>query len=587
MSTHDETHGPNLAHDATIGQKPYCNIVMKGGITSGLVYPRAVAELADKYRLKNIGGTSAGAIAASLAAAAECGRASGGFQRMLAHADRAGRVLLSLFQPTPCLRPVFRACLAMLGGRPWCLKLAAMVTRLVFGYWFTSLAGAVLAVAAAAGVSWLAAQQLVWSVFWAAPFGLLLALIWQLRRALLVDLPRHGFGICPGLMQRGNGGQAALTDWLADALDDVAGIRHIAGRDPGQPLTFGDLQGSDPNDPIISLQVMTTNLTEGRPYRLPLEERKFFFRPDEFRRLFPERIVAWMEAKSREYEEDANFRYLPLTPDLPVIVAVRMSLSFPILLAAVPLHARDFRQPTEADRQRPRTQWFSDGGISSNFPIHFFDAVWPRWPTFGVKLETLDPHAPQADRIALPVKAGQGLLLPFHRVDSLGQFMGSILAAMQEWRENLQSILPGYRERIVQVRLADDEGGLNLTMPPDVISRLSDYGQRAGQKLRQDFDWDAHRWRRYLVALARLDEMLDDLHESYSEPAPGDEPLRDFLARYHDAPAEYEQTGEWNVAAAQDIADLMQCHEQWLNRKRLQDGKIPKPSAELRMAPKV
>jgi hypothetical protein len=294
-----------------------------------------------------------------------------------------------------------------------------------------------------------------------------------------------------------------------------------------------------------------------------------------------------MEAKSRAFEEDANFRYLPLTPDLPVIVAVRMSLSFPILLAAVPLHARDFRQPTEADRQRPRTQWFSDGGISSNFPIHFFDAVWPRWPTFGVKLEPLDRHSSSADRIALPVKAGQGLLLPFRRVDSLGQFMGSILAAMQEWRENLQSILPGYRERIVQVRLADDEGGLNLTMPPDVISRLSDYGQRAGQKLRQDFDWDAHRWRRYLVALARLDEMLDDLHESYTEPAPGDEPLRDFLARYHDAPAEYEQTGEWNVAAEQDIADLMQCHERWLSRKRLQDGKIPKPSAELRMAPKV
>ncbi len=31
----------------------------------------------------------------------------------------------------------------------------------------------------------------------------------------------------------------------------------------------------------------------------------------------------------------------------------------------------------------------------------------------------------------------------------------------------------------------------------------------------------------------------------------------------------------------------MQCHQQWLTRKRLRDGKIPKPSVELRMTPKV
>jgi len=587
MSTHDEIHSREAAPNATAGEKPYCNIVMKGGITSGVVYPRAVAELADKYRFKNIGGTSAGAIAAGLAAAAEFGRASGGFSRMLAYAEQANEILGALFQPVPCLRPLFRACLATLGGRPWCLKLAAIVVRLVCGYWFTSLAGASLAVAAAAGVCFLASGQAVWSVLWAAPAGLLLALIWRLRRAWVADLPRQCFGLCPGIAQRGGGRQAGLTDWLADALDEIAGVRDIAGRDPDRPLTFGDLHGDNADDPAVSLQVMTTNLSEGRPYRLPLEERKFFFRPDEFRRLFPERIVAWMEKKSQEFDRDANYRYLPLTADLPVIVAVRMSLSFPILLAAVPLHARDFRQPSEEEQQRPRPHWFSDGGISSNFPIHLFDAVWPRWPTFGVKLEPLDPPVHREERISLPVDARRGILLPFRQVGSLGQFLGSILEAMQEWRENLQATLPGYRERIVHVRLAADEGGLNLTMPPEVISRLSRYGQQAGRALRDDFDWDAHRWRRYLVAVARLDELLDELRESYLEPAPGDQPLRDFLNRYRSAPAEYAQTGEWNVAAEQDIADLMECHQQWLTRKRLKDGKIPKPSAELRMAPKV
>src|SRR5262249_59526992 len=52
-----------------------CDIVMKGGITSGVVYPLALVELSQKYRLANIGGTSAGAMAAAAAAAAEYGRA--------------------------------------------------------------------------------------------------------------------------------------------------------------------------------------------------------------------------------------------------------------------------------------------------------------------------------------------------------------------------------------------------------------------------------------------------------------------------------------------------------------------------------
>ena len=60
----------------TIDPDPYanptlrCDIVMKGGITSGVIYPRAVAELAKTYRLSQVGGASAGAIAAAAAAAA-------------------------------------------------------------------------------------------------------------------------------------------------------------------------------------------------------------------------------------------------------------------------------------------------------------------------------------------------------------------------------------------------------------------------------------------------------------------------------------------------------------------------------------
>src|SRR5947209_496830 len=47
-----------------------CDLVMKGGITSGVVYPAAVMALKDTFRFRSIGGTSAGAIAAALTGAA-------------------------------------------------------------------------------------------------------------------------------------------------------------------------------------------------------------------------------------------------------------------------------------------------------------------------------------------------------------------------------------------------------------------------------------------------------------------------------------------------------------------------------------
>jgi hypothetical protein len=61
---------------ATAQPERFCDLVMKGGFTSGVVYPLAACELARAFRLKNIGGTSAGAIAAAATAAAELGHVS-------------------------------------------------------------------------------------------------------------------------------------------------------------------------------------------------------------------------------------------------------------------------------------------------------------------------------------------------------------------------------------------------------------------------------------------------------------------------------------------------------------------------------
>jgi predicted acylesterase/phospholipase RssA len=63
----------------------YSDLVMKGGITGGIVYPNAVLALAREFRFKDIGGTSAGAIAAAASAAAAMGDRRKRAGAMLAH----------------------------------------------------------------------------------------------------------------------------------------------------------------------------------------------------------------------------------------------------------------------------------------------------------------------------------------------------------------------------------------------------------------------------------------------------------------------------------------------------------------------
>src|SRR5688572_23682955 len=79
-----------------------CDVVMKGGITSGVIYPRALCHFARHYRFRGLGGASAGAIGAALGAAAEFGREQGGFDTLATLPNQLGDGgLANLFQPQP------------------------------------------------------------------------------------------------------------------------------------------------------------------------------------------------------------------------------------------------------------------------------------------------------------------------------------------------------------------------------------------------------------------------------------------------------------------------------------------------------
>src|SRR5882672_6637791 len=128
---------PGMTGNPYVSALKKCDIVMKGGITSGIVYPRAVTRLAKEYSFQSIGGTSAGAIAAAITAAAEYRRHKG--TDVFAEMDKipgwlgesaasgGGSNLFHLFQPQKTMAGLYRVASAFLGYSGWrlCLKLAA------------------------------------------------------------------------------------------------------------------------------------------------------------------------------------------------------------------------------------------------------------------------------------------------------------------------------------------------------------------------------------------------------------------------------------------------------------------------------
>lgn len=506
-----------------------CDLVMKGGITSGVVYPKVVEQVAKRFHLVGVSGTSAGAIAASLAAAAEYRRrTTGSFEgfaelgRLADELARAGR-LFELFTPDRETEKSFRLLRRVLED------------------------------------------------------GLSLSVVSKLllrRRKYLQPLIDNAYGLCTG-MANGRPGADPLTPWLARSID------RIAGRSEGEPpLTFRDLHEA-PLPPqletmvgppetrragfrAIDFRAVTTCITFGRPYEFPLDTNIFAFDPETWRRYFPAYVVDHLVARGEEIvtATDGSSRAedgkLPLTnADLPIVVATRMSLSFPVLLTMVPLWAIDYR--TDEPR-RLEPVWFSDGGLTSNFPLHRFDGLYPQWPTLGVTLASGSPDHPRLRKageespgspeslVYLPGRPGDGRGQRWNRFEepggnatgSLVRFLLALFSASQNWHDESFLTLPGYRGRSVEIWMSEGEGGLNLEMKPEVVRRLVERGAYAGEQIAQRFHsddpadrmgWDAHRWTRFRSGMRAFVDELEDLNRSVNAvPMAGGVPLADWLS---------------------------------------------------------
>jgi predicted acylesterase/phospholipase RssA len=576
-------------------KKRPCDLVLKGGIASGVVYPGALVELAKRYRFCNLGGTSAGAIAAAVAAAAEYRRQETGsdelpgMNRVAEDLSRKG-FLRSMLEPAPGARPAFATLLRLRspakppapGGKP--KKPGRLVSALlrvrrgigalvalVSNYRWPAAAGAL----AWAGLLWLtldtvdkvsgagatvlviaSATLVTVALIGGAILLTLLVVGWKLVRSLR----RHRYGVCTG---------AALSAWLHERIQDSA------GREPeGPPLTFRDLEERG-----VQLQMMTTDLSFARPVRLPLErEESYLFAPRELRELFPGTVVDAMlrHAGAEPGPEARQTEYMP-TKDLPIVVGVRMSLSFPLLLSAVRLYSQHPRKPEYMEN------WFSDGGISSNFPIHFFDSWFPGRPTFGLDLQNFPDEElePNAAKVFMP--AGPEDPQPPHwtGVKGVFGFLAQIADVLENWRDALQAELPGFRDRVCQVRLSKHEGGMNLDMDRDTIAALSERGREAVLEIERKFDWRRHRFTRYLTLMEMLESGLKDVNERFegfgTDLAVG---LPGLEAYPHDA--------AWYPAASQATTALLKQTAGWgppPDPVGFALGDEPKPTPVMRITP--
>ena len=640
----------------------YCDLILTGGVTSAIAYPAAVFALAGAYRLHAIGGSSSGAGVAALAAAAEYRRRHGsadGFRILLQRTDAVADVVAGktglewLFQPDVENERLFGALLPAFVSQRGRVGVLTQSLLAVYGWkalMYSAIAAAAFLLASAslsrhgtwpAWVGW-ATAGVAGAAWVGVTVGAIAWLIWRdLRRLVAAD-----FGLCSGLGRQAGAPRPPLTEWLHTLIQEVAGRGSSDA-----PLTFADLERAPgaPRDTLgdlsangtqaIGLRMFTANLAQGRPHVLPLREADapLYFQPHEMRRLFPAGVVDHMKRHSAVYAGDAPWarptdgRTAPRAPladgedelwrlpcgELPIVVAARMSIAFPVLFSAVPLWTLD-NGPDAVFRRC----LFADGGLCSNFPIHLFDQSIPAWPTFGITLRKVPARrAPDAGRQrahdCLKRHDGQDAvtLADDHRDgpvdawndfdearldgDRLFGFFSALLSTATDWNDALLAHLPGVRDRVAQIWLAPEIGGLNIRMTSEQIRCLGRLGGEAGKKLLNRFakasapdgvaaGWNEHRWVRFNILRDCLSRTLAGLAWS-AQQARYAQPLREQIDAAVDAAPlnndEASQLRNAEAAALQGALDALVQAERELNARTVAQPYIPAPRPELRVRP--
>jgi len=198
----------------------------------------------------------------------------------------------------------------------------------------------------------------------------------------------------------------------------------------------------------------------------------------------------------------------------------------------------------------------------------------------------------------MPATNGAGRLPAFDTLGELAEFLSAIVNSMQNWNDNTQAALPGYRDRIVTVFLDRDEGGLNLDMPPEILRRLRARGAAAGALIASRFaapstigptamNWENHRWLRFRSAIQALRDYLAHYRTAATLPQPPDVTYDQLIQSSIGLPTKSYPLPTADREAVAEASAKLAALGQSLDAILRIEYRMPKPPARLGVKPSL
>lgn len=407
------------------------NLILKGGVSSGLIYPEFIAQIRKELEIGGFAGSSAGAIASALGACAELAWRDGdekSYERYAKSISDLTKNLTSLFDPSLPFRALFKAILLIAPGSG-----RAKYFQAIMCFAPTILIGAFIALL----ISWITKSGLIISILLIA-LGAFFALTIHMVSLLVMASKKYNFGICKGLK---------LSEWISDAICEISAKDSI--------IRFKDFE-----DAGIGFRLAISNLNNGSGMVLPNENLTLKFDKHEFAKLFPQNTMQYLEKIQKEPQ--SAMWDLPMGSEMPILVALRISASCPALFEQIPFHT---------DKQKI---YLSDGGICMNFPFDIFQNDVNQ--SIVIDLQTIHQEY-EGERVwDIKEEATTHLV----KINGLFSYVWELVKTMREGHAKHQIYALGDNFHCFRIGLKPHEGGMNLSNHYAVLDEVIEIGRSAG-----------------------------------------------------------------------------------------------------------
>jgi hypothetical protein len=177
---------------------------------------------------------------------------------------------------------------------------------------------------------------------------------------------------------------------------------------------------------------------------------------------------------------------------------------------------------------------------------------------------------------------------------NIASFVGTIVSTMQNWQDQMQLVMPGFRDRIVHVCHTDQEGGMNLNMPTEIITVLANSGAKAAENLIKGFAiggglaspnaWDNHQRIRVRTLLCLIQQQLETISKGLAYQQ---NPTWEQIVGNQEPPSFPFKPVQLADAANQLLLEFEKLARGFPDATVPLCAGTPRPSPELKVAPRV